>query len=99
MPSATGVRKPTLASEVKQVEQLARDAGLRRAADWIEGERLKRWRPGPPLWEHGACVWCEAIDGKRRQATHLDIGFWHPVLRSTRLRGAGRELRAVGGGF
>jgi hypothetical protein len=66
----------TLSSEIKRVEVLARDAGLRRAADWIEEQRAKRW-PGRGHWNYGRCVWCDA-EGRRRMATQLDTGSGTP---------------------
>ncbi len=67
----------TLAAEIRQVEALGRDAGLYAAADWIGEQRAERW-PGPGHWDYGACVWCEALDGKRRMATTLDLGSGTP---------------------
>jgi hypothetical protein len=68
----------TLPAKIKEVEKLAREAGLLDAANWIAEQRKKRW-PGPGHWTYGACVWCDALDGKQRMADFLEPGSGVPT--------------------
>jgi hypothetical protein len=66
----------SLASELRAVERLAFENGLRKAEHWIATERKRRY--GREGWPYGACVWCEAVNNKRRKATVLDPGSGTP---------------------
>lgn len=78
--TCTEYRRPSDLSGPKQLDLaacLARRHGLTRAAAMIEEDRARRY----PIrgWEYGACIWCEVIDGKRRQATQTDMGGGPPT--------------------
>jgi hypothetical protein len=65
----------SLPKQLSAAELLAQRHGLFRAATFIAEEHERRF----PIryWEFGTCAWCET-EGKRRKATHMNIGTGTP---------------------